>query len=129
MFVGFESPSFEETNMSNPVPVYTEHPGTMRIAGRTLPGNAGRCAFFHLQRGLLPIDFLCVGGNANQQATKSMGVFCFMVKNAPEFANRKIQVAFQPLMFRMLLPRTADSKPEEKTVTVWRTMLVEEVKP
>ncbi len=80
------------------VPFYKDHPSTIRIAGSTLPKGAGRCAFHYLQKQMLPIDFMCIGGNANQQATKAMGIFCYMVDTSPEFST--IAVAFRPLMFK-----------------------------
>lgn len=109
--------------METKVEVYKEHSGTIRVSGGTLPKSAGKCAFYYLQKGLMP-DFLVIGGNANQQATKAMGVFCFMVKNSPEFTG--IQVAFQPLMFHV---NTSDSAgvTVEKTATVWRTLTVGKV--
>lgn len=105
------------------IPIYVEHPGTIRISGGTLPKNAGKCAVHYLQRGVKPLEFLCIGGNANQQATKAMGVFRFMVEHSPEFVG--VEVAFQPFLY--LVPTMDESRPGHqklKSATVWRTLLL-----
>ncbi len=111
----------DETN----IPVYIETPSTIKVAGGTIPKGAGRCAFHYLQQSKLPIDFMVIGANANQQATKAMGIFCYMVTNAPEFAG--IQVAFQPLLYKTLTH--SDTNEKFKSVTVWRTIILEPNKP
>lgn len=104
--------------MTEGVEIYKETQSTIKIAGGTLPKGAARCAFHYLHKQMLPIDFMSIGANANQQATKAMSIFCHMVKKAPEFAG--IAVAFQPLLFK-----TYTSDEEEKSVTIWRTILLE----
>ena len=103
---------------------YTEHAGTIRVSGSTMPKNAGKCAFHYLQKGHLP-DFLVIGGNANQQATKAMGVFCFMVDHSPEL--KSLKVAFQPLLF-YVTTRDPNGLERKKSATVWRTVTIERTK-
>jgi hypothetical protein len=107
---------FDETKLE----LYKECASTIRVAGKTLPKGAGRCAFHYLQKGMLPIDFMCIGANANQQATKAMGIFCHMVKHSPEFNN--IRVAFEPFPVRTL---TGEADKQMKSATIWRTVIYE----
>ena len=100
---------------------YTELKGTIRIAGGTQPKNAGLCAFHYLQHGLSPIDFMCIGANANQQATKAMGVFRHIVENSEDF--KTVEVAFQPMLFKTPTKDNATGVMQDKNVTVWRTVL------
>lgn len=103
------------------VPFYREHPGTIKVAGATAPKGSGRCAFHYLQKSNLPIDFMVIGANANQQATKAMSIFRFMVEHAPEF--QSLSVSFQPFLYRTL---THDETGEHsKSITVWRTVIFE----
>jgi hypothetical protein len=98
-------------------PLYVEHAGTIRVSGMTSPRSAGFCAFVFLQKGIFPIDFFYIGGNAGQQAMKSMSIFAFIVqKDLPGML-----IAFRPIRFMT----TADEK--EKDATVWRTVLVTEI--
>ena len=112
-----------EDNRYANVPLYADHPGTIKIAGATSPKGAGWCAFRYLQKSLLPIDFMCIGANANQQATKAMGIFCFIVNNAEEF--NTVEVAFQPLMFRTSTTDPITKQVKDKSVTIWRTLILE----
>lgn len=100
---------------------YEEKPSTIRVAGSTIPKSAGRCAFHYLQKQMFPIDFMAIGANANQQATKAMGIFRFMVENAPEFAG--IFVAFQPFLYKTTTHDRGGDR--DKSVTVWRTIIIE----
>ena len=107
-----------------PIPVYKPHEGTVKISGSTVPRGAGRCAFYYLQRGL-PVEFFCIGANANQQAMKAMGIFMNMVNENEEFKKRRLSVAFQPLRFMTdtIDIRTQDHR--DKDATVWKTFLVQ----
>lgn len=100
---------------------YDEHEGTIKIAGSTLPKGAGRCAFHYLQKSIFPIDFMCIGANAGQQATKAMGIFRHMVDNNPDM--KGLAVAFQPFLYKTetIDPHTQERK--DKSVTIWRTVV------
>lgn len=105
------------------IPLYVDTPSTIKIAGGTLPKGAGKCAFHYLLRRNFPIDFMCIGANANQQATKAMGVFRYMVEHDPSMSN--IGVAFQPFHYKTVTHDTTGDR--EKSVTVWRTLIFEKI--
>jgi hypothetical protein len=113
-------------SQSEGVEYYKEHSGTIKIAGGTVPRRAGWCAFCLLRQGVTPIEFMCIGANANQQATKSMGVFRWNVLRAEEFP--ELDVAFQPLLFKTPTMDKQSQTEKDKSVTVWRTCLVERPK-
>lgn len=105
------------------IPRYEPHEGTIKVAGGTLPKGAGRCAFHYLQKQMFPIDFMAIGANANQQATKAMGIFAYMVKNSPEFTG--MGVAFEPLLFKTDTEDRQTHEHKDKSVTIWRTVVFE----
>jgi hypothetical protein len=106
--------------MAKELPLYVPHDGTVKISGTTQPRGAGRCAYYYLRRGW-PVEFFCIGANANQQAMKSMGVFGELVKEDPEYKGKF--VAFVPERVRT---STLDGSGHEKDkdATVWKTVLV-----
>jgi hypothetical protein len=103
--------------------LYNEHAGTVKIAGATQPKGAGWCAFCFLRQGVSPIDFMCIGANANQQATKAMGIFRTNVLRSEQ--HKEMDLAFQPLLFRTHTEDAQSHEKKDKSVTVWRTMIVE----
>jgi hypothetical protein len=102
---------------------YKEHSGTIKIAGGTPPKGAGLCAFRHLERSVLPIDFMSIGANAGQQATKAMGVFRYVVQHSPFFET--LEVAFQPFLFKTKTTDPVTGEMKFKSVTIWRTLIME----
>jgi hypothetical protein len=102
------------------IPMYKDHSGTIRVAGDSLPVNLGRFAFSFLAQGVNPIDFMCIGANANQQATKGMGIFAYKVSLEQSYAD--IGIAFIPLLFKT---ETIDhfGLAKDKSVTIWRTLV------
>ena len=109
--------------------IYVEHGGTIRISGRTLPHKAGFCAFSYLQQGMAVIDFFYIGGNAGQQAAKSMGVFSHLVKQDMALKNKNVFVAFVPLRFMTMAKDAGIGNPREKDASVWRVVLVDGIHP
>jgi stage V sporulation protein SpoVS len=107
----------------NSIEEYQEHSTTIKVSGSTQPKAAGRCAFHYMQKGLFPIEFLCIGANANQQATKAMGVFSFMVARSIEFGGA--QVAFQPMLRKTSTVDAISNQSRPRIVTVWRTVVFE----
>lgn len=103
--------------MSNPPIPYIRHEGTLVIAGDTDPAKAGRCAAHFLNKGQLPIDFLCIGVEANQQATKSMGFFRGLLIDA----KLNLDVSFVPLRYSTT---TVDDYGNEslKDCVAWRAI-------
>ena len=106
-------------------PIYVPHPGTVKISGSTPPRSAGSCAYFFLQQNK-QVDFFCIGANANQQATKSMGVFLQLVNRDDAYKKAGLSVAFQPLRFKTITKDATTQQEEEKDCTVWRTFLVQQ---
>jgi len=82
------------------VETYVPHSGTIRVGGSTGPKIAGKCAFHFYDKKVPIIDFVCIGANANQQATKAMGVFRYMLIGSVE----GLDVSFQPLLFKANVP-------------------------
>jgi hypothetical protein len=107
--------------VDNIIPIYVPHRGTIRISGSTVPKNAGNCAIAFLQEGYEQIDFFCIGANANQQATKSMGVFSFQVRRF----RPNLRVSFEPLRFMTETTNPVTGVKKLKDCTVWRTILSE----
>ncbi len=107
--------------MENEIKTYVPHDGTIKVSGTTIPERAGKCAFHFLNKGKRTIDFFCIGANANQQASKAMGVFAFMVRGIRKSDN--VAVAFEPLRFSTLA--NDDSGPKLKDAMVWRTVIYE----
>ena len=102
------------------IETYVSHEGTIRISGSTVPKKAGKCARHFLERGITPIDFFCIGANANQQATKAMGVFSYMTKNYDG-----LEIAFQPLRFMVETIDPTSQQKELKDAIVWRCVLLD----
>jgi hypothetical protein len=104
-------------NNRPPVEQYVSHEGTIRVSGQTNPWKAACCALFFMEQGFAPVDFLVIGGNANQQAAKAMVSFASKV---PErFPNTL--VSFVPMMF---MTQTENNGVKvEKTCMVWRTII------
>ena len=99
-------------------PKYREHEGTVKVAGATIPDKAASCAFACLMRDRDLIEFLCIGANANQQATKAMWSFRQSVLNSPQLP-KGTDVAFVP--FRVAV-QIGD---KEKDATAWRVLLLQ----
>lgn len=99
---------------------YKPHQGTIRICGATIPKEAGGRAFRLLEADVKTIDFTAIGGNANQQAMKAMGIFMLLVQD--NYARKQISVAFQPLRFLTMTEEPGGGS-KAKDLTVWRTVL------
>ena len=106
------------------VDTYVPHNGTIKVGGSTGPKITGRCALHFYEREVTPIDFVCIGANANQQATKAMGVFRYMLLSSQNI----VDVSFQPLLFkaRVHIPGQVDTD-SEIIITVWRTILLRKI--
>ena len=103
------------------IPVYVEHAGTIRISGKTDPRRASKCAMHNLNNAVSPIEFLCIGANANQQATKAIGTFMYNVQRQfPKFL-----VAFQPLRYMVKTQDVVTNAEKLKDATVWFTVMVD----
>lgn len=107
--------------MDHQIEHYVEHAGTVRISGKTLPKSAGFCAFSYLQKGISPIDFFYIGGNAGQQAMKAMSVFCHLVR---QDSNESLFVAFVPLRFLTVTKDKVTQTEKDKDAAVWRAFLL-----
>ena len=95
--------------------------GTIKVSGSTIPKRAGRCAFFYLKNGKNPIDFFCIGANANQQAMKSMGVFLHIVR---ETYGDELSVSFRPLRYKTMTNDMQTQEKKFKDCVVWRTVII-----
>lgn len=103
--------------MNSELPIYNRTDGTVIIAGDTDPTKAGRCAAYFFKKNQFPIDFLCIGVEANQQAMKAMGFFRSLLLEA----RLNIDVSFVPLRFTTIT--TDENKLEEaKDCTAWRSI-------
>lgn len=100
-------------------PPYVPHAGTVKVSGQTIPRRASACAVHFMVRGQLPIDFLCIGGNAGQQATKAMCLFVYKAKEMYD-----MNVVFLPRVFTTQTTNPATQEVETKRCTVWRTIIL-----
>lgn len=107
-------------------PSYALHPGTIKVSGSTLPRQAGSCALHFLDRLMDPIDFICIGANANQQAVKAIGVFSELFHE--RFGQDGSFLAFRPLRVSVSA-RNFDGSFQLKDATVWRTVVVKSPLP
>lgn len=97
--------------------MYVPHDGTIKIAGKTLPWGAAVCALNFMSEGKVPIEFLAIGGNANQQAAKTMASFALEVPK--RFPGK--QVSFVPLFYTTMA--NSASGQVQRTCLVWKTMI------
>jgi len=108
--------------MENRPEVYTEHEGTVRVSGSTLPKQAACCAYSYLQKGIERIDFFYIGANAGHQAMKAMTILSFMIRGELQDIGC---VCFEPIR---VLTNTVDmlgsGEVKEKDATVWRVVLI-----
>lgn len=86
-------------NGADPLPVYVTHEGTIRVAGDTSPTKAGMCAFHFVQRGFKRVEFSVIGGNAQQQAAKAMGV----CRQRLEESSAGVHVSFRPMRYSVFM--------------------------
>lgn len=106
---------------TEPIPLYTEGPQTVRVSGGTDPKSAGRCAFIFFTRGVLP-EFICIGGNASHQATKAMNWFRYRTThNNPSL---EVDLAFQPLRFQVMTKNPETGEEMLKDAVVWKTVVI-----
>ncbi len=113
--------------MSSPTPPkYECAQGTIKVSGSTLPRQAGSCALHFLTRLIDPIDFICIGANANQQAVKAIGVFSEMFEEQHGRLDGSY-LAFRPLRVSVTA-KNFDGSSQLKDATVWRTVIVRPAK-
>ncbi len=105
--------------MDTTVEEYVLHEGTVKISGSTLPKHSGVRAYDLLNRGISPIEFICIGANANQQAMKGMSVFAYKVKQD----NPNRLVSFIPLRFVTKTTDVHTGEVKVKDCAVWRTVV------
>ena len=103
------------------VPYYTCHEGTLKISGSTIPGKAAGRAMNLFRNRVECIDFFCIGGNANQQTMKSLGVFKLFVE---DHTNNDLTLAFIPLHVRTITSDDCNPNGITKNATVWRTVII-----
>lgn len=113
--------------MDEKIEIYKPHPGTLKIAGGTIPKKAGICAYHYFHRGITPIDFFVIGANANQQAMKAMGVFKFRAEEESRLADKGecplFTISFAPLRFHTVTENETTHEEKEKDAVVWRTVI------
>ncbi len=103
-------------------PLYQPHPGTLKIAGDTIPGRAaGRAISLLKQDGIDIIDFFLIGGNANQQAMKAMSLFRIFLEDD---SNGKVTLAFTPLHVVTMAKAIGGTGEMKMDATVWRTVVL-----
>lgn len=101
-------------------PVYKEHCGTLRVAGSSRPLHLAQCAQVLITKGVDPIDFFYIGGNAGQQAMKGMTILAFQIFRE---SNGSTEALFKPMRV-MTLTTDPQHFEKEKDATVWRLVLV-----
>lgn len=102
------------------IPKYVKHDGTCFVAGRSNPASVAQFAFRQHMANVWPLDFLIIGGNANQQAMKAMGLFCNKLKRATKDS---VVATFFPIRF-IVETKQSDGSLVEKEATAWRTIMV-----
>lgn len=101
---------------------YVPHEGTLKISGKTIPGKAaGRASSLLKRDDIENIDFFLIGGNANQQAMKAMGLFRVFLEDDTDGRNT---LAFTPLHVRTMADNLAHTEQMSMDATVWRTVIL-----
>lgn len=108
------------TEASDNIPVYKRHTATLNIAGSTPPNRAAKYAYRLYLDNKWPIDFLVIGGNANQQAMKAMGLFRDRVMR---ISRQAVTVTFAPIRVRVSTIVQGKETSIMKEATAWRTVL------
>lgn len=99
---------------------YSQHKGTIRVAGGTVPHAAANCAYHRIQSKQVPVDLVCIGANAVNQAVKTLGVLTDLLKVEHK------QVLFKSLRFRTnTFVDTARTKLQTKDCVVFRVVVQE----
>lgn len=106
---------------SQPVPSYAEHPGTIRVAGKSPPATLAHCMQTMISQGVDPIDFFCIGANAGHQATKAMTIVSYQIA---EESNKAVDAVFKPLRMRTTTRDPINGKFGPKDAIVWRLVLL-----
>ena len=105
----------------NDVREYVTHEGTVRISGQTSPRKAASCALQLLKSEVWPLEFLFIGANAGQQATKAMAFLSFV--HDRQYSGSEI--AFRPSACWVIsADRSNNNEPVKRLATVWTAVLV-----
>ena len=102
------------------IPFYTEHQGTVIVSGGTPPRKAAGCALEMLKKGITNVEFICIGANAGQQATKAMGSLRGSVRR-----ELKLDLAFQPDRAMTMVQDKETRQEKLMQMTVWRMLIME----
>ncbi len=101
---------------------YVTHSGTVRISGQTSPRAAASCALQLLKAETWPLEFLFIGANAGQQATKAMAFLAFI--HDRQYSDSEI--AFRPSAYWVMsTDRSNNDAPVKRLATVWKVVLVQ----
>lgn len=106
---------------AQPVPLYQEHPGTIRVAGRSAPATLAHCMQSMITNGVEPIDIFCIGANAGHQAVKAMTIVTYQIA---EESGEKVEALYKPLRMRTQTRDPINGKVGPKDATVWRLVLL-----
>lgn len=104
------------------IEMYEPHEGTLRISGKSEAKKVGIRAYNYLVEGKKQIDFWAIGGSANNQAMKGMGVFLYMVEH--ERSHVGVSIAFQPRRFKTVTTHPETGEKTVKDCVVWRTIII-----
>lgn len=102
-------------------PTYVEHLGTIRVAGTSVPRQVAQAAQALIARGVEPIDFFFIGGNAGQQANKAITILTYQIGIE---SNDSVTASFAPLRV-MTMTEDAEHTSKEKDASVWRLLLTQ----
>jgi hypothetical protein len=103
---------------------YVPHAGTIKVAGSTPTSKAAFCALACFEKGHVPLDFLFIGANAGQQATKAAGLFNNLIYQK---TGGKCVVVYYPQRVELALVSEESAPAVEKLVesTVWTAVIIE----
>lgn len=100
--------------------VYIQHEGTLRISGATSPHSAAAHGVARYDQDKV-VELVCIGANANHQASKAMGVLRDSILTKAGVG--KVEVAFIPLRYKTVT--VSEGKPHEKDCNVWRMVVIQ----
>ena len=95
---------------------YVRHAGTILMAGHSDPAKSSRCAMHFFKKGIVPIDFMCIGAAANHQTAKAMQLFRIQILQDTD----GIDVSFTPLRYTTVT--VTEGVETVKDCTVWKTV-------
>lgn len=104
------------------LPLYVPHPGTVKIAGSTVPRKAAWCAFAFLEERRPNVEFMFIGASSGQQALKAIGILTDIFESKWE---ADFVILFRPMRFRTVIAAQDNLPEREVDAQAWRVHILD----